>query len=79
MAVTPQMGILDLSPILCPSQSTFHVGVISRQAARVWEVGTWTHGDAWGGCGGSCSGSPALLGPEFGYNWKAKMKRPGNI
>lgn len=38
MATAPQMGILDLSPILCPSQSPFHLGVISRQAAGAWEA-----------------------------------------
>lgn len=32
MAAAPQMGILDLSPILCPSQSPFRLGMISRQA-----------------------------------------------
>lgn len=38
MATAPQMGILDLSPILCPSQSPFHLGMISRQAAGAREA-----------------------------------------
>lgn len=38
MATAPQMGILALSTILCPSQSPFHLGMISRQAAGAWEA-----------------------------------------
>ena len=39
MAAAPQMCTLDLSPILCPSESPFHLGMISRQAAGAWEAG----------------------------------------
>lgn len=36
MAIVPQMDILDLIPVLCPSQSPFHLGMTSRQAAGSW-------------------------------------------
>lgn len=58
MAAAPQMGILDLSPILCPSQSPFHFSMTPRQAVRARDAGGSLgqlpkQGDAWGGWGGA--------------------------